>query len=98
MIEAEVTVEGSKPGTTKTVKVIVAGKMKAKKLDEKLIRNTRWWEFTKEPEFKAHDLCAKITALVVEADKVNKRQDKRDKVPAEILTALRAVEAMTPVS
>ena len=98
MIVGEVEVAGKTAGTTKTVKVIVAGKMKAKKLDMPFLVNSHWWAFTKEPEFKAHNLPARITALIVEADKVNKRADKRDVIPAEILTALREVEKMTPVS
>ena len=96
MLVKEVEVAGKTAGVTKTVKVIAAGKKKAKALDMPFIANSHWWTFTKEPEFKAFDLTAKITALLVEADRVVKKADKRQKVlPAEILTALRAVEKMT---
>ena len=96
MLVKEVEVAGKTAGVTKTVKVIAAGKKKAKALDMQFIANAHWWTFTKEPEFKAFDLTAKITALLVEADRVVKRADKRQKaLPIEILDALRGVENMT---
>ena len=94
MLVKEVDVETA--GKVKAVKVIAAGKMKAKNIDMLFLVNSHWWTFTKEPEFKAFDLQAKITALLVEADKVVKRDDKRQKtLPTSILAALREVEAMT---
>ncbi len=96
MLVKEVEVAGKTAGVTKTVKVIAAGKKKAKALDMPFIANSHWWMFTKEPEFKAFDLVAKITALLVEADRVVKRADKRQKaLPVEILDALRGVEKLT---
>jgi len=77
---------------------VVAGRMKAKKLDMGFLMNSHWWLFTPEPKFKAHDLPARISTLVAEATKAAKKNDKRNKTPAEILTALIAVEKMTPVS
>jgi len=83
-------------GKTKTVKSIAAGKMKAKKLNLDFLVNSHWWVFTKEPEFKAFDLQEDITKLLVRADAVVKRADKRQKpIPSVILTALREVEKMT---
>jgi hypothetical protein len=83
-------------GKSKTVKSIAAGKMKAKNLDMNFLVNSHWWLFTKEPEFKAFDLQVDITKLLVRADAVVKRADKRQKpIPASILTALREVEKMT---
>ncbi len=96
MLVKEVEVAGKTAGVTKTMKVIAAGKKKAKTLDMAFIANSHWWMFTKEPQFKAFDLTAKITALLVEADRVVKKADKRQKVlPAAILTALRNVDKMT---
>jgi len=92
MILADKEEPGKTAGTTKTVKRIVAGKMKAAKLDMPFLTNSHWWLFTKEPEFKAFDFSAKIVALIVEADKIVKRQDKRDKVDTSALTALREIE------
>ena len=98
MLVKEIEVAGKTAGTTKTMKVIAAGKMKAKKLDLKFITNSHWLMFTKEPEFKAFDLTAKITALLVEADRVVKRADKRQKpLPKTILDALRNVEKLSGV-
>jgi len=79
-------------------KVIAAGKTKVKSLDMPFLKNSHWWLFTKEPAFKVHDLPAKITKLVVEATNAAKKDDKRNVIPAEILTALRAVDAMTVTS
>lgn len=96
MLVKEVEVATKTAGKTKTMKVIAAGKKKAKTLDMKFIANSHWWSFTKEPEWKAFDLTAKITALLVEADRVVKRADKRQKaLPREILDALRDVEKLT---
>jgi len=92
MILADKTEPGKTAGTTKTVKRIVAGKMKASKLDMQFLTNSHWWSFTKEPEFRAFNFSAKITALIVEADKMVKRADKRDTIPTAALTALREID------
>jgi len=52
----------------------------------------------KEPEFRPFDLNARIANLMAEVAKMQKRADKRDNLPAEIVTALRAVEKMTVTS
>jgi len=92
MLEMKTEVPGKKAGTMVEVKVIVAGKMKAKSLDIKFLINSRWWEMTKEPEFHAYNFTAKVTALVVEADRIVKRGDKRDQIDTEGLSALRELE------
>jgi hypothetical protein len=52
-----------------------------------------FWSYTKEPEAKPFNLTEAIVRVLKQADNHNKKPVEGDVIPAEVLTALRALAA-----
>jgi hypothetical protein len=71
-------------------KPVITGKT----IDLEKIKNTRWFDFKKEPEYKGLDFSAQLIKLVDAADKRMAKPNEKDKIDQDLTSRVR--NALTP--